>query len=112
MVRIEISDRVLYAYISGDVDHHTAKGIRAQIDSEIEKYCPIQTVLDFSAVTFMDSSGIGLVMGRYKIMQEIGGSVIVQNPPVSIKKVMQLAGLDKIAAIINSKAGYKNENIE
>ncbi len=110
MVKTDISERILYAYISGEVDHHTAKGIRTQIDSEIEKNSPMQIVLDFSAVTFMDSSGIGLVMGRYKIMQETGGSVIIQNPPQSIKKVMMLAGLDKIAAIINSKAGFKNEN--
>ena len=112
MVKTEISEKILYAYISGELDHHTAKDIRAKIDSDIEQNHPLQTILDFSAVTFMDSSGIGLVMGRYKRMQESGGSVIVQNPPTSIKKVMQLAGLDRIAAIINTKAGHRNENIE
>lgn len=112
MVKTEVSEKILYAYISGELDHHTAKDIRAKIDSEIEQNQPMQTILDFSAVTFMDSSGIGLVMGRYKRMQENGGSVVVQNPPASIRKVMQLAGLDRIAAIINTKAGRKNENIE
>ena len=53
----------------------------------------------------MDSSGIGLVMGRYKIMQTLGGTVAIQSPPEHIKKVMRLAGLDKIANIINTKVG-------
>lgn len=104
-VSLEVKEKELIAYISGDVDHHTAKGIRGEIDTYIEKIHPDKTILDFSAVTFMDSSGIGLVMGRYKIMQGIGGTVVIQNPPLNIKKVMQLAGLDKIASINNTKAG-------
>ncbi len=106
-VKVELNEKnkVLIAMISGDVDHHSAKSIRSEIDSTIEQYQPNQTVLDFSGVTFMDSSGIGLVMGRYKIMQSIGGTVVIQNPPNHIKKVMQLAGLDKIATINNIKVG-------
>ena len=104
-VKVEVKDKTVVAFIDGEVDHHTAKGIRSEIDSAIEANQPNQTVLDFSAVTFMDSSGIGLVMGRYKIMQEIGGTVTIQNPPSHIKRVMQIAGLDKIACITNSKVG-------
>ena len=104
-VKVEIKERTLLALISGEVDHHTAKSIRSEIDSAIEINQPSQTILDFSEVTFMDSSGIGLVMGRYKIMQGIGGTVAIQNPPNNIKKVMQLAGLDKIASINNTKVG-------
>ena len=54
-------------------------------------------VLDFSLVTFMDSSGIGLVMGRFRLMQENDGKVVLQNLPAPIRKVMKLAGLDKLA---------------
>lgn len=50
----------------------------------------------------MDSSGIGLVIGRFKSMQEVNGKIIVQNPPYHIKKVMKLAGIDKIAKITNN----------
>lgn len=111
-VKVEVNEKKLLALIEGDVDHHTAKSIRSVIDTAIEQNQPNQTILDFSAVTFMDSSGIGLVMGRYKIMQEIGGTVIIQNPPNHIKKVMIIAGLDKIASIINTKVGLKDENIK
>lgn len=104
-VLLEVKENALVAYISGEVDHHTAKSIRSEIDSEIERINPEKVILDFSAVTFMDSSGIGLVMGRYKIMQTLGGTVAIQNPPEHIKKVMRLAGLDKIANIINTKVG-------
>ena len=54
-------------------------------------------VLDFSLVTFMDSSGIGLVMGRFRLMQENGGELVLQNLPAPLRKVMKLAGLDKLA---------------
>ncbi len=104
-VLLEVKEKTIIAYISGEVDHHTAKGIRSEIDSEIERLSPEKVILDFSAVTFMDSSGIGLVMGRYKIMQSLSGAVLIQNPPDHIKKVMRLAGLDRIANIINIKAG-------
>lgn len=104
-VLLEVKEKIIIAYISGEVDHHTAKAIRSEIDSNIEKVIPEKVILDFSGVTFMDSSGIGLVMGRYKIMKEKGGVVAIQNPPSHIKKVMFLAGLDKIASINNTKAG-------
>lgn len=102
-VLLEHNEKTLIAYISGEVDHHTAKSIRSEIDANIENTNPKKVVLDFADVSFMDSSGIGLVMGRYKIMKSAGGTVSIQNPPVQIKKVMQLAGLDKIASINNTK---------
>ncbi len=110
-VEIENNEKSLVAYISGDLDHHTAKNIRTQIDIEIGNKSPKTVALDFSRVTFMDSSGIGLVMGRFKIMQERGGIVVIQNPPPHIKKVMLLAGLNKIAKI-TTKAGADNEDIK
>lgn len=111
-VKVEVNEKKLLALIDGEVDHHSAKSIRTVIDAAIENNQPNQVILDFSAVTFMDSSGIGLVMGRYKIMQAIGGIVTIQNPPTHIKKVMQIAGLDKIASINNTKVGLKDENIK
>ena len=63
----------LTAYISGEIDHHSAKSIRKEIDINVEKLKPTDLYLDFSKVDFMDSSGIGLVMGRYKLQSERGG---------------------------------------
>lgn len=93
----------LTVYIQGELDHHTAKEIRFRIDNEIKRREPRFLELDFSGVTFMDSSGIGLVMGRYKIMSEREGKVVILNPPPPIKKVMMISGIGKLARIINCK---------
>lgn len=98
-VRIQDVGDTLAAYLQGELDHHAAKGIREQIDAAIDAHKPQKLVLDFKDVTFMDSSGIGLVMGRYKAMQAVGGEVYVENTTAHIKKVMKLAGLDRIALI-------------
>lgn len=96
-VKIIREEKDLITYLTGEIDHHSAKNIREEIDAEIMLNKPEVLVMDFKNVGFMDSSGIGLVMGRYKIVQENGGKIIVQNTSSPIKKVMRLAGLDRIA---------------
>lgn len=94
--------RKITAMIYGDIDHHTAKYLRSDIDAAIHENNAQKLIIDFSNVTFMDSSGIGLVMGRYKIMNELSGEVLIANPPAYIRKVMQLAGLNKLCRIITT----------
>lgn len=101
-VRILTEENKITAYLSGEIDHHIASSLRREIDFAIMENSPDILVLDFSEVNFMDSSGIGLVMGRYKIMNELNGRVFVQNPPSHIKKVMKLSGIEKIASICNA----------
>ena len=98
-IQINASDELVTAYLTGEIDHHSAREIREEIDRSIESNRPKLLVMDFKNVGFMDSSGIGLVMGRYKLMQTMDGSVKIINTPNHIKKVMKLAGLDKLAAI-------------
>ncbi len=98
-VRIEKDKNLTTAYISGEIDHHSAKYLRDEIDKAIASVSPSELTLDFMGVTFMDSSGIGLVMGRYKLMQAIGGRVRVKNVSPSAMRVMKLAGLDMLAKI-------------
>ena len=93
--------------LSGEIDHHNAKGLRLEIDFTVREEQPKELILDFSDVGFMDSSGIGLVMGRYKLMKEIGGKVTVRNPSVQIKKVMKISGIDRLASIQNSQENKK-----
>ena len=83
--------------VRGEIDHHSAVELREQIDQSVIQSGAKLLVLDFSLVTFMDSSGIGLVMGRFRLMQENDGKVVLQNLPAPIRKVMKLAGLDKLA---------------
>ncbi|MFR1792692.1 anti-sigma factor antagonist [Ruminococcus bicirculans (ex Wegman et al. 2014)] len=103
------SARTLVAEICGDIDHHTAKYFRGEIDKAIRSYNPLTLILDYSQVTFMDSSGIGLVMGRYKIMSEMDGEVIVASPPAYIRKVLQLAGIHRLTKIVTDIVPYIKE---
>ena len=98
-VKIEKADGEVRAFLDGEIDHHCAPSIRKEIDLAVEGCRPENLILDFGEVTFMDSSGIGLVMGRYQVMKNIGGRVSLQNTPVHIRKVMRLAGLDRFATI-------------
>ena len=89
-------DGTLTAKITGEIDHHTARWLRMDIDTAIQDKEPKNLKLDFSGVSFMDSSGVGLVMGRYKNMREHGGKVELINMPDYIEKVMSLAGMDRL----------------
>lgn len=98
-MRIEQEAEKMLAFLTGEIDHHSAKTIREEIDGKAEQYLPSELILDFKGVTFMDSSGIGLVMGRYKKMAELNGTVRIVNLPSPIRRVMILAGLDKLVVI-------------
>lgn len=103
---ISTKNGVSIATIKGDLDHHTAKFIRGEIDREITSARPHRLIIDFSGVTFMDSSGIGLIMGRYKLMQDYDGEVIIASPPNYIRKVLKLAGVDKLARITDNISAF------
>lgn len=103
-VRVYLSDEIMTANLLGEIDHHTAREIREEIDEMAGRVNPSQLVLDFRDVTFMDSSGIGLVMGRYALMQELEGALVVENMPEHIKKVMKLAGLDRLANMESTRS--------
>ena len=98
-VTIGSSGNLLVAYLIGEIDHHTSKDIREKIDNVITFKKPNHLVLDFKNVSFMDSSGIGLVMGRFRLMQTYYGSVEIKNVTPQTKKLMELAGLGSIAII-------------
>ena len=87
------------AYLSGEIDHHSAPAARAVIDAYIEKSRPKNLTIDFSAVSFMDSSGVGLVMGRFRNLSQYGGHLTVSGLSKHAFKVMRLSGIEKIAEI-------------
>ena len=97
--RIEYHPRAIRVFFDGEIDHHAAGLMRVGIDNAIMHKRPQLLVLDFGAVTFMDSSGIGLVMGRYKQMKAVGGSLRVENLSPAAYKVMKLAGMDKLGEL-------------
>ena len=95
-VKIEVDENEVVAFLSGEIDHHSAKFLRESIDNVAETAYPSVLVLDFGGVTFMDSSGIGLVMGRWKLMQDLRGTIRLVNTPPYIRKVMRMAGIEKL----------------
>lgn len=96
---ISVKGDVLTAFLSGEIDHHSASDMRSIIDGAIDINMPSLLVLDFAKVTFMDSSGIGLVMGRYGKLSKTGAKLHISNMPINIYKVMKLAGLDRLASM-------------
>ncbi len=98
-VSIDVTGEVLTARLQGELDHHAAAPIREQIDAAIESARPTLVIIDFSDLTFMDSSGIGLVMGRSNAAKAVGAQLHVCNMSAPIYKVMKLSGLDRIAVI-------------
>ncbi|MGN0115194.1 MAG: anti-sigma factor antagonist [Acutalibacteraceae bacterium] len=109
---ITISGSVMKAALSGEIDHHSVRDVRERIDMELDINRPKTLFLDFGKITFMDSSGIGLVLGRCRKTQLYGGKVEILNPSPQIKKVMKLSGLEQLAVIdakSNDKDGANNE---
>lgn len=93
------SDGILEVTLCGEIDHHHAVSIRTGIDEVIWQKRPSKTVLDLSGIEFMDSSGLGLIMGRYSLMQKLGGSLTLRNPNKRIVKIFDLAGLGRMILI-------------
>ncbi len=87
------------ALLSGEIDHHNAKELRSQLDKFIISVQPALLVMDFKNITFMDSSGIGLIMGRSKLIKECGGSLEVKNTQPYIRRVLRLSGIERIVKI-------------
>lgn len=103
--KIEYKQKEIRVYLDGEIDHHSSSLIRVSIDDAIIHKKPSVLVLDFENVTFMDSSGIGLVMGRYKLMKTVNGRIRVENLSPTAYKVMSLAGLQKLGEIKQKEVG-------
>ncbi|HHW68232.1 MAG: hypothetical protein PWP07_1093 [Epulopiscium sp.] len=86
----------LIVRISGEIDHHTSEDIREKLDREYQRQNAKNIIFDFSDIQFMDSSGIGVIMGRYKNVKERGGQVGIFNVQPQIDRIFQLSGLYKI----------------
>ena len=82
--------------IIGEVDHHSAEYIRSKIDAEMLKSITRNIIFDFSKVSFMDSSGIGIIIGRYKTIQKLGGKALIVNPNEQITKIFEMSGIFKL----------------
>ena len=92
-------DKLLILEITEEIDHHVAEKIRRVADNEITRYMPRKVIFDFSGISFMDSSGIGMILGRYKMIKMLGGSIELKNVSQSVKKIFDMSGITKICPI-------------
>ena len=101
--KFEEKNNVLYLEITEEIDHHTTEKIRRVMDNEITRFMPRKIVFDFSNVSFMDSAGIGLLIGRYKLIKLLGGTAEIINANKIISKVLEMSGILKIIPIQNEE---------
>lgn len=101
-MNITVSGNVLIVSLENDVDHSSAGVIRSKIDAEIKRNPISLLVFDMSKLEFMDSSGIGLILGRYKLINSLGGKICVASPKKHISKLINMSGLHKILSIYTS----------
>ena len=85
--------------IEEDIDECCVQKIRRRIDNEIQRYMPKEVIFDFSNVSFMDSAGIGLIIGRYKLINMIGGELKIANVNTQIQKIFEMSGLLRLIPV-------------
>lgn len=95
----QANDNVLEIKMVGEIDHHSAVSVRADMDALIFERRPKKLVLDLSEISFMDSSGLGLIMGRYSLVRELGGTLLLRSPTAAVTKILALAGMERIIKI-------------
>ena len=94
-----LEDGNLTIVLTGEIDHHCAKSYIHAIDAKVEAYTPSICILDFSEVTFIDSSGVAVVINAYRAMNRIGGHLLLTGIGAQPMKVFHAAGVDKIIEI-------------
>ena len=95
-LHVKKEGRCLEIYLKGELDHHGAKGLLHRLDREIEIALPVRLVLDFGGVTFMDSSGIAVILRAHRRMQHLNGSMVVCHVPQQARRVLDAAGIGRL----------------
>lgn len=95
-LKFQKEEEKLIVHMAGELDHHSAEEVRSKIDDRLDRDGIGKLILDFTNVTFMDSSGIGVVIGRYKKLSLKKGEVCITNVNNSVKRVFDLSGMFKI----------------
>ena len=99
-MRVEKAKGTVTVYLEGELDHFSAQQIRRIMDNAIEESSIKSMILDMENMTFMDSSGIGVILGRYRFLCRRGGEVAVRNMNPHVKKVFCLSGMNQIIQIL------------
>lgn len=104
-------DKLLVFKIAEEIDDCSVQKIRRRADYEIERFMPKRVVFDFNCVTFMDSAGIGLIIGRYKFTNMLGGKLEVTNLTPSVQKIFEMSGILKLIPVTNLSENFQEDGI-
>ena len=102
-----VEEKNILVEFTEEIDHHSSEKIRKRLDYEIQRFLPKKIILDFQKVSFMDSAGIGLIIGRYKTVSIYGGVMEIINVKPKINKVFQMSGVHRIVEITEIKNNSK-----
>lgn len=105
-------DKQLIFKMNEEIDECEVQKIRRKLDNEIERYMPKEIIFDFDKVSFMDSAGIGLVLGRYKLANMLGGKVQVANLRTPVRKIFEMSGMLKVIPEVEKKEPVPNLQAE
>lgn len=103
-------DKQLIFKMNEDIDECLVQKIRRKLDNEIERYMPKEIIFDFNDVSFMDSAGIGLIIGRYKLANMLGGQVQIANMKQPVRKIYEMSGMQKIIPIAKKDSVHFSES--
>ncbi|WP_217499557.1 anti-sigma F factor antagonist [Parageobacillus sp. VR-IP] len=103
MMDFEVKRDVLIIRLSGELDHHTAEELREKVTDTLEREAIRHIVLNLEGLTFMDSSGLGVILGRYKQIKNLGGEMIVCAVSPTVKRLFDMSGLFKIIRLENDE---------
>jgi stage II sporulation protein AA (anti-sigma F factor antagonist) len=101
-LHFKLVNKTLIASISGEIDHHTCENLRDKVDSQFDNCLGKNIIFDFAGVSFMDSAGIGVVIGRYKKVSPLGGKIAIVNARPNIKRILEISGISKISGLFDS----------
>lgn len=98
-MKYDFKDNILNVNLDEELDMNSCKTLRNVIDGYIMRYQPSEFVLDLSNVSFMDSSGLGLIIGRYNLLNMLDAKMVIVNPSSSIKRVLELSNISSNISI-------------
>lgn len=98
-LQTEYASGHLCIHLSGELDHHSARSTLQEIESVMDRFMPRHCVLEMSALSFMDSSGIAVILRSKKRMAESGGDLVVLDPSPLVARVLSASGVDRLVPI-------------
>ena len=102
-IRARDTDRELLLEFSGEMDHHGARNALKEVGIAIDAALPRSLILDFAGVTFMDSSGIAVILKTDRLLRQTGGALALSGVPGQVRRVLDVAGLTKIVPVLDDR---------